>query len=105
MTDHLHIIIHNPGGNTAVLSDFVGSLKSRTYREYRREFGLNASFWQRYYYDHIIRDHRDFEEKFRYILNNPIKAGLTSRECDPEYVYVNLGIETGRVKPDPYAAK
>ncbi len=104
MTDHVHLIIHNAGGNAATLGDFVRSYKSRIYRECRKEFGLKKSFWQRYYYDHIVRDQRDFEEKFQYVVNNPIKAGLTQRECDPEYVYVNLDIMAGRREADPYAA-
>ena len=33
-------------------------------------------FWQRDYYDHVIRNEDDLEEKRLYIRNNPIKDDL-----------------------------
>lgn len=33
-------------------------------------------FWQEESYDHIVRDEREFENTIRYILYNPVKAGL-----------------------------
>lgn len=86
-----------------MLGDFVKAFKSRAYSEFRKKFGLLKSFWQRYYYDHIIRDDRDFDEKFNYIMQNPVKAGLTFAECDPNYVFVNMEYISGRRKVDPYA--
>lgn len=103
MPDHLHLIIHNLGDNSIVLADFVKEFKSRIYSEFRKKFGLLRSFWQRYYYDHIIRDDRDFDEKFHFIMQNPVKAGLTNVVCDPDYVYVNMEYISGRRKVDPYA--
>ncbi|TKJ40808.1 hypothetical protein CEE37_07540 [candidate division LCP-89 bacterium B3_LCP] len=87
MPDHIHIIIHNPGERP--IGDFVRNYKSNVYHYFRKEHNVEKSFWQRYYYDHIIRDDRDFKEKFQYVLENPVKEGLTSQECDPDYVYVN----------------
>ncbi|MBM4168937.1 MAG: hypothetical protein FJ215_07240 [Ignavibacteria bacterium] len=34
-------------------------------------------FWQHESYDRIVRDQEEFEEKLRYMSNNPRKAGLT----------------------------
>jgi len=33
-------------------------------------------FWQHENYDHVVRDEEEFERIIKYILNNPVKAGL-----------------------------
>ena len=48
----------------------VGSFKSAVTRRIGRE--LNATgIWQRNYYEHIIRDHKDWDRIHRYIESNP----------------------------------
>ncbi len=32
--------------------------------------------WQKRYYEHTIRDEKDFAEKIEYMRNNPVKHGL-----------------------------
>ncbi|MFD2516432.1 transposase [Salinimicrobium flavum] len=59
----------NQGKNT--LSSIVGSYKSAVTKHANR---LNLKFaWQPLFYDHIIRDHRSFENISRYIIQNPGK--------------------------------
>jgi hypothetical protein len=41
--------------------------------------------WQRYGYDHILRDDEKSIVVARYILNNPIRAGLVKRIEDYPY--------------------
>ena len=38
---------------------------------YSEEYGKNI--WQRHFYDHIIRDTRDYEEHIAYIYGNPAR--------------------------------
>jgi hypothetical protein len=33
-------------------------------------------FWQREYFDHLIRDGKQFDRAIRYTIENPIKAGM-----------------------------
>lgn len=48
----------------------VGSFKSAVAKRIKRE--LNASgIWQRNYYEHIIRDHKDWDRIHKYIESNP----------------------------------
>ncbi len=35
-------------------------------------------FWQKRFWDHVIRDDRDFENHLHYIHYNPVKHGYTS---------------------------
>jgi len=34
---------------------------------------LGECIWQKLFYDHIIRDHRDYEKISEYIFDNPMK--------------------------------
>ena len=41
--------------------------------------------WQKKYYEHTIRNKKDFDEKIDYIYNNPIKHGYVENIKDWEY--------------------
>jgi putative transposase len=70
MPDHLHALIAfswgKSGGMNAVVSDWK--------RYTARTFGID---WQRDYFDHRIRHEMDHVEKWAYIRDNPMRAGLT----------------------------
>jgi REP element-mobilizing transposase RayT len=75
MPDHLHAIVEA----TSERSDFtafVKRFKQTTGFEYRKRF--NHRLWQPGYYEHILRTDETTEAVVRYILENPIRAGLTS---------------------------
>jgi hypothetical protein len=36
---------------------------------------VQGSFWQREYYDHLLRDEAEFRRAVRYVAENPAKAG------------------------------
>ena len=76
MPDHVHLLLGSPRASSAV--NFIGAWKSRFYRE-RRRMGLGKPFWQRSFYDHILRSDEDLLKTARYILENPIRAGLVDR--------------------------
>jgi hypothetical protein len=38
--------------------------------------GRHGVFWQREYYDHLIRSEEEFERAIRYVTENPAKAQL-----------------------------
>lgn len=54
------------------LGTFVGSFKSAVTSRARKDMNL-SEVWQRNYYDHIIRNERDFENIWLYIDDNPRK--------------------------------
>ena len=99
MLDHIHLLIMPPQGNN--ISDVMRHIKGRFARTYnqiaadkfrRYADGNNKSngnnpprrrgihprrvIWQKSFYDHIIRNDLDFEEKLNYIHSNPIKHSL-----------------------------
>ena len=73
MPDHIHLLMGAPG--RVSIARFVGAWKSQCYRE-RRRMGLDRPFWQRSFYDHILRSDEDLRRTAQCILENPIRAGL-----------------------------
>ncbi len=56
-----------PTRQHSAVSRFVSTFK----RFCNKEYGENI--WQRHFYDHIIRNRKDYEEHLKYIYENPIR--------------------------------
>ncbi len=75
MSDHLHLVCLGCA-DTSDLRRFVADARQRSGYAYSRSCG--AQLWQRGYYDHILRDDEATLAVVRYVLANPIRAGLTT---------------------------
>jgi REP element-mobilizing transposase RayT len=73
MPDHLHWLMRLRNGK---LSPVVKLLKGRTAR------ALGEPIWQPNYYDHAVRKEEDLRALARYIVANPLRAGLVERIGD-----------------------
>lgn len=80
MPDHVHFIVIKTGSHAGPpLQEILDWFKTMTTNEYIKgvKNGLyepfDKSFWQRGYYEHIIRDENDLYEIRNYIKNNPQK--------------------------------
>ncbi|MFV1976401.1 MAG: transposase, partial [Candidatus Scalindua sp.] len=71
------------------LSEIMHSIKSYTAHEIKKLRKQQGSVWIHESYDRIIRDEAEFQDKFRYIYENPIKEGLV--ESDKEYPWLYFG--------------
>ena len=83
MPDHIHFILWltSHEGNVPTLGQVVGAYKSLTGRAalnyLRRQRHILANqFWQRGYYEHVIRSEFELQQKRAYIRNNPLKEEL-----------------------------
>lgn len=74
MPNHVHAVIQTIGD--ASLAKILHSWKSFTANGANKMLGRNGSFWQREYYDHLIRDGAEFDRRIAYVMQNPAKAGL-----------------------------
>ncbi len=74
MPDHLHLVVMVPEG-VDVLS-FMHHLKLRSGFLCNRPLGSSGPFWQRSYYDHVIRREEDLRAIRTYVRENPVRAGL-----------------------------
>ena len=82
MPDHVHFLVEArlPSAN---LLKFVAQWKQRTGYLFRHE--LSRRFWQRRFYDHILRRPEDCEAIAWYIWMNPVRQGIVA---DPtQYPY------------------
>jgi len=64
--------LHPRGTPPGSLGAIIGSFKSAVTHRAGRELNI-ANIWQRNYYDHVIRDQRDYERVTNYIAANPVK--------------------------------
>ena len=71
MPDHLHWLVQL-GESGTVLSKIVGRIKSVT------SHALGGQLWQAGFYDRAIRAEDDLMAVARYIVANPVRAGLVS---------------------------
>jgi REP element-mobilizing transposase RayT len=74
MPNHVHVVARLFPGQA--LSSVVHSWKSFTAKKCNASLGMKGSFWQREYYDHLIRDEDDLERVVGYLADNPAEAGL-----------------------------
>jgi len=74
MPNHVHVVFRpEPGYN---LSDILHSWKSFTAKKANKLLNRTGSFWQAEYYDHIIRDQKEFDGRVEYTYYNPDKSGM-----------------------------
>ena len=77
MPNHIHMLIFidrlDAGGASPspTLSDIICSFKSLATREIKKFCPL-TNFWQRSFYDHVIRSEADYLKHYDYIENNPV---------------------------------
>ena len=74
MPNHVHAVVRV--FPTHQLAGVLHSWKSYTAKEANRTLRTHVTFWQREYYDHLLRDEAEFERAVKYVVENPVKAGL-----------------------------
>jgi putative transposase len=60
------------------MSAIMQSIKGYTARQANKILNRKGSFWEAESYDHEVGDSEEFGRIIRYVLNNPVKAGLVS---------------------------
>jgi len=73
MPDHLHLVVAAEQ-HTADLREFVAQLKQLSGYAHKQHTG--ERLWQPSYYDHVLRDDEPTNRAVRYVLANPVRAGL-----------------------------
>ncbi|MGC3893328.1 REP-associated tyrosine transposase [Pseudomonas urmiensis] len=73
MPDHVHWLVQL---QDATLSTLMGRMKSRSTRAINSALGRDGALWQRGYYDRAVRREEELQGIARYIVMNPVRAGL-----------------------------
>ena len=79
MPNHVHILIKpfdNSENIPIALSHIMHNHKSFTANKCNKFLKRSGTFWYPDYYDHYIRNEKEFHNVINYILQNPVKAGL-----------------------------
>lgn len=78
MKNHIHLLMRNEDGRTQEMLEDLARFKNFTAREANKVLGRSGAFWAREDFDHWIRSREKFEGTVRYVVNNPVKAGLVT---------------------------
>lgn len=80
MPDHLHIVVEGLADDSD-LKAFAKLAKQYSGYSYARSHG-GGKLWQKGLNDHIVRERADLFERVRYVVDNPVVAGLVVRPED-----------------------
>ncbi|WP_404341339.1 REP-associated tyrosine transposase [Pseudoalteromonas mariniglutinosa] len=89
MPDHLHWLLQL---QNKTLSEIMRQYKSMTTVKINKLTHSQGQIWQTNYYEHLIRDESDLIHQARYIVANPLRAGLVTRVADYPFwncIYLN----------------
>jgi putative transposase len=92
MPDHLHLFVCISPGAVG-LSMWIKSLKNTLSKQWRGH-GIEAPHWQKGFFDHLIRSGESHAEKWKYVLENPVRAGLVGKAEEWPYA--------GTIQPDSW---
>ena len=90
MPNHAHLVcapLEEANGEYFSLSKIMHSLKRHTARQANLILERNGAFWQHENYDHYARDEAELERIIKYVLYNPVKAGLVKEQKDWKWTY------------------
>jgi len=90
MPDHLHVFVCIPPGAVG-LSEWMKSMKNSLSKHWR-SYGIEAPHWQKGFFDHLLRSEESHAEKWKYVRENPVRAGLCTGAEDWPYA--------GQIMPD-----
>ena len=79
MPDHFHWLISLEKGS---LDELMCRTKSLSTRAINQLTGQSGSRWQQGYHDHALRRDEDIRHVARYVIANPLRAGLVKRVGD-----------------------
>ena len=84
MPDHVHFFCTD-GEQSVTLSEFAGKWKEWTAKALKWQAGLDGQIWQSGFFDHLLRSSESYSEKWEYVRENPVRAGLVNRSDEWPY--------------------
>ncbi len=109
LPDHLHFLWTLPDGDAdfstrwrLIKSYFTKNChtKYKNNRSRVRKTKKEQTIWQRRFWEHMIRDDRDFTNHVEYIHHNPVKHGLTKSPRDWQHSSFHRYVRDGLYDAD-----
>lgn len=82
MPDHIHLFVC--GHDDFMLGRWVGMLKQCLDKQIVRDTSTEP-LWQRRFFDHVLRSEESYAQKWNYVRENPVRAGLVRDARDWPY--------------------
>jgi putative transposase len=82
MPDHIHLFVCGP--DDFELGGWMGLLKQCLARNVVRDPSADP-VWQRGFFDHVLRSEESYAQKWNYVRENPVRAGLVTNADDWPY--------------------
>ena len=95
MPNHGHLVcspLEEAEGKYQSLSKIMHSFKLHTALEANKILGRDGSFWQHENYDHYVRDEGELERIIKYVIYNPVKAGLVDDWTKWKWTYCKYNL-------------
>jgi REP-associated tyrosine transposase len=96
MPDHIHFVIAPMKDRELPVGDFATGFK----RLFRKELGKQEFEWKRGCFDRLLRSSESDQQKWAYLEQNPVRAGLVKRVQDWPF-YLGSLIEDGKLTASP----
>lgn len=107
LPDHFHLLFH--ASEETAVTKILHSIKRNFTINYKKAWhnSKSISLWQKRFWDHVIRNERDFLNHLHYIHYNPVKHGLVTKPEDYPHTsykeYLKRGwyeIGWGHIEPE-----
>ena len=84
MPDHVHFFAR-PAIDARPMADWVQMWKSVSSRQIAAALAIDPPIWQSDYFDRYLRSSESYSDKWQYVEQNPVRAGLVGRVEDWPY--------------------
>jgi REP-associated tyrosine transposase len=81
MPDHVHLFVRGP--DNFQLGPWVRRLKQALAKSIALK--TMSAVWQRGFFDHLLRSDESYAQKWNYVRENPVRAGLITKSDDWPY--------------------
>jgi REP element-mobilizing transposase RayT len=78
MPDHAHFFAR-PASDARLKAKWIGMWKSVSSRRIEGMLAIDPPIWQPDYFDRYLRSSESYSEKWQYVEQNPVRAGLVAR--------------------------
>ncbi len=86
MPNHIHLVFELRN-KTKLVGDILGSMKKYSAREANKYLNKEGKFWQAESFYRLVRDEKELFNIIKYVLLNPVNAGLVEDYKDWPHTY------------------
>ena len=107
LPDHFHMLMTLPENDSnyslrlrLIKGSFSQQIEPNEHVNSVRKRKNERGIWQRRFWEHLIRDEKDYEHHLNYIHYNPVKHGYVKKASDWPYSSIHRLIRSGIVPED-----